>query len=158
MIYYYEYESPIGLLTIGSIENDIVFCQFGQYDGEGIHQKNECLKKIIQQLNEYFQGKRKQFDFTYRYLRGTVFQHKVWDALLTIPYGQTVSYQEIAQMIDSPKAYRAVGNANHHNPIVIMLPCHRVITAKHQLGGYGGGIDKKAFLLQLEKNQCEREV
>lgn len=150
-LYYYEYQTPVGLLSLGSIENDIVFCQFGHYMGEGIHQENDCLKQASKQLLEYFEGKRKQFELSYRYLTGTAFQHKVWNALLTIPYGQTMSYQDIARIVNSPKAYRAVGNANHHNPIVIMIPCHRVITANHQLGGYAGGLDKKQFLLQLEK-------
>ena len=151
MIYYYEYSTPIGLLSVGSIEDDIVFCQFGLYHGKGVHQENACLKKAAQQIQEYFQGRRQCFELTYRYLTGTSFQHAVWNILLTIPYGQIVSYKDIAIKIGSPKAYRAVGNANRQNPIVIMIPCHRVVTANRGIGGYSGGLDKKRFLLQLEK-------
>lgn len=153
LLYYYDYTTPIGLLTIGSIQNDIVFCQFEKYKGEGIYQENQCLKEASQQLNEYFSKQRKVFDLHYRYLTGTPFQQKVWQTLLTIPYGQTASYQDIAYRIGSPKAYRAVGNANHHNPIVLFIPCHRVITSSHYIGGYGGGIDKKEFLLHFEMGE-----
>lgn len=151
-LYYYEYQTVIGMMTIASIDHDIVLCQFGTYDGVGIHQKTETIEKAYQQLCEYFQGTRHKFELNYRFIKGTDFQKKVWNALLTIPYGQCMSYQDIAQRVGSPKAYRAVGNANHHNPIVIFVPCHRVITASHQLGGYGGGIQIKKFLLSLEKN------
>ena len=96
LLYYYDYTTPIGLLTIGSIQNDIVFCQFEKYKGEGIYQENQCLKEASQQLNEYFSKQRKVFDLHYRYLTGTPFQQKVWQTLLTIPYGQTASYQDIA--------------------------------------------------------------
>jgi methylated-DNA-[protein]-cysteine S-methyltransferase len=86
-------------------------------------------------------------------LVGTAFQRKVWQALLTIPYGQTRSYGEIARQIGAPGAFRAVGLANGHNPIGIIVPCHRVIGSNGSLTGYGGGLDKKRALLELEKSR-----
>lgn len=150
-IYYYEYQTPIGIVTLLAIGDELVGCHFGHNEIEAIHQETPIIKTAHYQLNEYFQGKRQSFDLKYRFLKGTKFQQRVWNALLTIPYGEVVSYQDIAQKVGSPKAYRAVGNANHHNPIALFIPCHRVITASHQIGGYGGGIDKKIFLLELEK-------
>lgn len=149
-IYYEEYQTSLGIMTIGAVDQNIVMCQFGHYEGKGIHQETIIIKKAFQQLQEYLNGQRKNFELTYRYLSGTPFQHRVWNALQTIPYGTVASYQDIALKIGSPKAYRAVGNANHHNPIAIFIPCHRVIQANHQLGGYGGGVDIKRELLQLE--------
>jgi methylated-DNA-[protein]-cysteine S-methyltransferase len=101
------------------------------------------------QLLEYFQGKRRQFDLPLA-PQGTPFRRKVWDALLTIPYGETITYWELAHRIGSPKAVRAVGQANHHNPLSIFIPCHRVVGANGSLTGYGGGLALKQFLLELE--------
>jgi len=84
-------------------------------------------------------------------MRGTDFQKKCWQALLTIPYGHTCSYAQLAQQVGSPRGFRAVGQANHHNPIAIIVPCHRVITSDGTLGGYGGGLAIKKMLLDLEK-------
>ncbi len=109
------------------------------------------LKYTIIELIEYFEGKRKQFDIPIVLMIGTPFQKKVWKALLTIPYGETQSYKQIAEKIECPKGYRAVGNANNHNPISIIIPCHRVIGSNNKLIGYGGGLDKKKFLLELEQ-------
>lgn len=107
------------------------------------------LQKTIDQLHDYFSGKRKQFDLPIA-LTGTVFQKSVWNALTKIPYGETWSYQQLATAINHPCAYRAVGSANGKNPISIIIPCHRVIRARGDLGGYASGIDKKRQLLQLE--------
>jgi methylated-DNA-[protein]-cysteine S-methyltransferase len=111
--------------------------------------KNAVLLEAERQLNEYFVGKRQKFslklDFT-----GTSFQKKVWAALLTIPFGETRSYGDIAKQIGIPKAVRAVGAANGRNPISIIAPCHRVIGANGKLTGFGGGLDVKAKLLALE--------
>lgn len=105
---------------------------------------------VFQQVTEYWNGQRREFDFPYL-LRGTEFQQKVWRALRAIPYGETRTYGEIAAAVGSPKAYRAVGMANHQNPVLIAVPCHRVIGANGKLVGYGSGLDMKEALLRLEK-------
>ena len=102
------------------------------------------------QLSEYFAGARREFDLPLR-LRGTQFQLAVWNALRAIPYGETRSYADIAAAVGNEKACRAVGMANHRNPVSIIVPCHRVIGKGGSLTGYGGGIDKKEFLLSLER-------
>jgi len=102
-----------------------------------------------QQLNEYFAGKRREFDLPLS-PKGTDFQQSVWNALLKIPYGETQTYSQVAKMIDNPKACRAVGLANNKNPIWIIIPCHRVIGANGTLTGYGGGLDMKEKLLEIE--------
>ena len=102
------------------------------------------------QLLEYFQKKRREFDLPLR-PQGTEFRRKVWDALLAIPYGDAITYGELARRIGQPKAVRAVGQANHHNPLSILIPCHRVVGANGSLTGYGGGLELKRFLLELEE-------
>ena len=111
---------------------------------------NALTQLVFRQLDEYFAGTRKTFDFPYR-LHGTPFQEAVWAALREIPYGETRSYKDIAEAIGHPKAFRAVGMANHANPIFIAIPCHRVIGASGSLVGYGGGPEMKRALLELEK-------
>lgn len=105
---------------------------------------------VYRQLTEYLHGQRRGFDFPY-VLHGTPFQEKVWQALLSIPYGQTRTYSQVATAVGSPRACRAVGMANHQNPILIAVPCHRVIGANGKLTGYGSGLDMKEALLALEK-------
>ena len=105
---------------------------------------------VFQELDEYFQGKRKNFDIPLR-THGTPFQEKVWVALRAIPYGEVRSYKEVAEAIGHPKAYRAVGMANNANPIFIIVPCHRVIGSDGSLTGYGGGLPMKKALLALER-------
>jgi O-6-methylguanine DNA methyltransferase len=107
------------------------------------------LRAYVEELNEYFAGQRRQFDFPLD-LRGTDFQLACWKALLTIPYGETRSYADIARAVGKPNAFRAVGMANNRNPIAIVVPCHRVIAADGTLCGYGGGLDIKRRLLELE--------
>lgn len=106
--------------------------------------------KAFEQINEYFEGKRKTFDFLIK-AEGTDFQKKVWRALCDIPYGETRSYKGIAQAVGSPKACRAVGMANNRNPISFAVPCHRVIGADGSLVGYGGGLELKQKLLEMER-------
>ena len=113
-------------------------------------ERTEVSDEAARQLEEYFQGKRKTFKLPLK-LKGTEFQKLVWDALLTIPYGETRSYSEIACQIGRPKASRAVGMANHRNPVAIVVPCHRVIGKNGSLTGYAGGLDKKEKLLDLER-------
>ena len=116
---------------------------------------NEASDRITEQaareLDEYFAGKRRIFTVP-TFAEGTAFQRSVWAALSLIPYGETRSYGQIAESIGNPKACRAVGNANNRNPIMIIIPCHRVIGADNTLVGYGGGLDVKRKLLELEKN------
>jgi methylated-DNA-[protein]-cysteine S-methyltransferase len=104
---------------------------------------------VRQQLQEYFAGRRRKFTLPLD-LRGTEFQRQCWNELLRIPFGKTRSYAQVAQAVGRPSAYRAVGQANHHNPVAIVVPCHRVLAGGQALGGYGGGLATKAFLLRLE--------
>jgi methylated-DNA-[protein]-cysteine S-methyltransferase len=111
---------------------------------------DEVLKETARQLEAYFAGQLREFDLPLR-LAGTAFQQKVWDELTRIPYGETISYAELARRIGNPKACRAVGLANGKNPISIIVPCHRVIGANGTLTGYGGGIPAKQWLLKHEQ-------
>jgi methylated-DNA-[protein]-cysteine S-methyltransferase len=111
-----------------------------------------ALRPVAQQLEAYFAGELTAFDLPLAPV-GSGFQRSVWDALLTIPYGETASYGEIARQIGDPSAVRAVGTANGRNPIAIVIPCHRVIGADGSLTGYGGGLERKRTLLALEASQ-----
>lgn len=115
------------------------------------------LAQAERQLDEYFAGKRSRFDLPLEFA-GTVFQRKVWQALLTIPFGETRSYTDIAKQIGSAKAVRAVGAANGRNPISIVVPCHRVIGASGDLTGFAGGVDVKRKLLDLECGATAPEI
>jgi methylated-DNA-[protein]-cysteine S-methyltransferase len=114
------------------------------------NKENPIFLKAKTQLSQYFAGKRKVFGLPLK-LQGTDFQIKIWQEIRKIPYGQTLSYQEVAQRVGSPKAARAVGRAVGKNPICIMIPCHRVIRANGKIGGYHGGIELKKQLLALER-------
>jgi len=116
----------------------------------GESKETQMLAKAVQQLEEYFVGKRKKFSLSYD-IGGTAFQQQVWNELSNIPYGETRSYKDIARAIKNPKAVRAVGTANGRNPLSIIVPCHRVIAADGTLGGYGGGLPIKTKLLKLEQ-------
>ena len=151
-IFYYNTKiGRIGIEENGSAITKIYF--INNDEQEEILEKNETalLKEAIKQLNEYFDGKRISFDLKLQ-PQGTVFQNKVWKALMEIPFGETRSYGEIAKIIGNEKASRAVGMANNKNPIPIIVPCHRVIGANGKLVGYAGGLDIKEMLLNLEKN------
>ena len=116
-----------------------------------------ALLQAERQLNEYFAGTRDRFDLELDF-EGTEFQKKVWAALLTIPFGETRSYSQIAMQIGSPKAVRAVGAANGRNPISIVAPCHRVIGASGRLTGFAGGLEAKQYLLTLEDGEPTRSL
>lgn len=153
-ISYGIYESPIGMLSISCTEDGVKAVGFGrenaeQNPGTQSSKADEMLKKTIGELEEYFEGKRKTFTVPC-VMEGTEFQKKVWEALTEIPYGETRSYKEIAVQVGNPKASRAVGMANHRNPIAIIVPCHRVVGANGKLTGYAGGLDIKEKLLELE--------
>ena len=115
----------------------------------GWHRSAEPFGNVRAQLEEYLTGRRSRFDLPLD-LHGTPFQRRVWDALREIPYGETLSYGELARRIDRPSAARAVGRANACNPISVIVPCHRLIGANGSLVGYGGGVERKRFLLSLE--------
>lgn len=111
--------------------------------------KTELIDRTIKELEEYFNGSRKEFDIPIK-LTGTKFQNKVWERMRNIPYGSVMSYGELAKKVGSPKACRAIGSSCHNNKILILVPCHRVV-AKNSLGGFGCGLDMKIKLLELEK-------
>ncbi len=153
---YFTYETPIGEITVCCFGGAVTGLRFGRVAPEGTDIKEirtELSDKAYEQILEYLNGTRKKFDLPIQ-MEGTEFQKKVWDALLTIPYGETRSYKEIAEQIGDVKATRAVGMANNKNPIAIVVPCHRVVGANGTLTGYAGGLDIKKKLLELEKNGC----
>ena len=119
-------------------------------EASGTAEDELLLQKLANELDMYFAGKLQEFTVPVK-PTGTEFRKKVWGALLTIPFGETISYKDLAIKINNPKAIRAVGGANHHNPISIIIPCHRVIGANGKLVGYGGGMEAKEFLLNHEK-------
>ena len=147
--HYCWYDSPIGILKIAEDDQGITEVSFQEEIGADQKEGSLYLEKTLRQLEEYFAGSRRSFDVPLS-LKGTEFQKKVWHALKEIPYGHTACYQEVAAMIGNEKASRAIGNANHHNPVVIIVPCHRVIRADGSIGGYGGGVERKKYLLNLE--------
>ena len=116
--------------------------------------EQQLLLASIAQLQQYVQGTRHDFDLPMDATLGTPFQQKVWQALLDIKHGDTISYATLAQRVDSPKVFRAVAQANSKNPLSILIPCHRVISSDGKLGGYTGGVDKKEYLLALEGIKC----
>ncbi|MDD6034509.1 MAG: methylated-DNA--[protein]-cysteine S-methyltransferase [Oscillospiraceae bacterium] len=144
-------ESPVGPLTLTASEAGLCRVDFGPRSGISAARQGSCslLQQAKQQLEEYFAGQRRVFSVPLS-LTGTDFQKKVWYALADIPYGETRSYGDLARAIGHPGACRAVGGANHRNPVSIILPCHRVIGSDKSLTGYGGGLAIKEFLLKLE--------
>lgn len=157
------YHSPAGEMIIGSFRDKLCICDWAAekrratIDGRICRHLNaeyeegssSLIDDTILQLDEYFAGKRMAFSIPLVFT-GSPFQCRVWDELLKIPYGTTLSYAELAKRIGNPKAVRAVASANAANPISILVPCHRVIGSNHKLTGYGGGIEAKQNLLSLE--------
>jgi O-6-methylguanine DNA methyltransferase len=155
-LYHSRMPSPVGPLLIGVSESALVVLEFDRGLPRGINgrqvawQESETrTRHVRKQLEEYFAGKRRNFDLELD-LRGTEFRLRCWRELLRIPYGETRSYAQIARAVGCPNGFRAVGQANHYNPVAIIVPCHRVLAAGSYLGGYGGGLPVKAFLLRLE--------
>jgi methylated-DNA-[protein]-cysteine S-methyltransferase len=147
---YFVYDTPIGKITIGCSGDSLSLLVFGKpHKNNGENRRTLFSDEVYRQIKEYFSGARREFDLPL-YREGTQFQKRVWDALCTIPYGQTRSYSEIAAQIGSPRAARAVGMANHVNPIAIIVPCHRVIGKNGSLTGYASGTHIKRRLLDLE--------
>lgn len=158
-----RYESPCGTLLLGSFGDKLCLCDWqiekrrGHVDGrlkrilnaEFEEGTSEVIKQAVRLLDEFFAGKRKVFDMPLLFV-GTDFQKKVWRELLNIPFGETISYKEMARRIGLPMAVRAVANANGANSVSIFAPCHRVIGSDNSLTGYGGGLAAKEKLLKLE--------
>lgn len=150
-IYYQYIETPLGKLLAGGSETELLYLSsIDQPAKDWVCHETPVLAKTKKQLEEYFSGSRSDFTIPLA-PQGTVFQRQVWKELQKIPYGEIRTYGQIAAAVGNPKASRAVGMANHNNPIMILIPCHRVIGSNGKLTGYAGGLDKKEFLLQLEK-------
>ncbi|WP_297816087.1 methylated-DNA--[protein]-cysteine S-methyltransferase [uncultured Lactobacillus sp.] len=151
-ISYQTIKTPIGLLEISATNEAIVTVKPTKIEKEltSSAASSKLVEKCAKELEEYFAGQRQQFDIPLN-PEGTDFQKRVWRTLEKIPYGEIRIYGEIAQMMDKPKAARAIGMANHNNPILILTPCHRVVGADGSLTGYAAGIENKKYLLELEK-------
>ncbi len=143
------YHSPVGDLQLEYENGAVTALKTVKADVQSDGAPDALAETVFSQLDEYFAGTRTAFDFPCA-PQGTPFQRKVWAALREIPYGETRSYKQIAEAIGKPKACRAVGMANNCNPIIIVIPCHRVIGADGSLTGYGGGLEMKRALLDLE--------
>lgn len=143
------YKSPIGTVEIAGTDEGIYSIYFVDEDREQ-EKIPSCLQECVRQIDEYFKGSRKEFSLKLL-PNGTEFQKKVWNSLMGIPYGSTVSYADIAYKTGNPKAVRAVGSANGKNRIWIAIPCHRVIGSDGSLTGYAGGVWRKEWLLKHEK-------
>jgi methylated-DNA-[protein]-cysteine S-methyltransferase len=144
------YKSPLGPIEIVGAQDSIQSLDFVDQEFAGDTDLPFCLKTCLKQIDEYFNGKRKNFLLKLD-PQGTTFQNLVWRQLIKIPFGEVVSYREIAAVIGKPKAYRAVGSANGKNPIAIIIPCHRVIGSDGRLTGYGGGLWRKEWLIKHER-------
>jgi methylated-DNA-[protein]-cysteine S-methyltransferase len=156
MIHYRTIDSPIGPLALAGrgqvLTNLRMVDQTYEPDRTNWVPDDRAFPDAVEQLEAYFAGERTDFDLKLS-LTGSEFQRRVWQALLTIPYGETRSYGEIAEQIGASGAARAVGLANGRNPIAIIVPCHRVIGASGRLTGYGGGLERKQSLLELERRR-----
>jgi methylated-DNA-[protein]-cysteine S-methyltransferase len=162
-IMYTTYQWKFGELFIAMTPRGICRIEFSKQQNEEsfvdslktlsqdhVHREDNQFRNLCSQLNSYFLGEKVIFDEPIDFLTGTIFQKKVWQKVSQIPYGQVITYGAIAKQIGNPKAVRAVGRANGANPIPILIPCHRVVAAGGKLGGYGGGLEIKEYLLRLE--------
>jgi methylated-DNA-[protein]-cysteine S-methyltransferase len=160
MIRFRTIDSPIGPLTLAGRDSVLTHLRMAGQTYEPSRADwspdPEVFDDVVEQLVSYFAGELTDFDISFD-LTGSPFQRRVWQALLTIPYGQTRSYGEIARHIGAPGSARAVGLASGRNPLAIVIPCHRVIGADGSLTGYGGGLDRKRRLLELEKRRTSAE-
>lgn len=159
LVYMYM-DSPVGALKLVAHDHALVAVMWDNEDHKRVRlaeliedHQHPMLLRVKKQLEQYFAGQRQQFDLPLDF-KGTDFQQQVWQTLLTIPYGETRSYKEIAVQIGNEKAVRAVGAANGKNPISIIVPCHRVIGSSGALVGFAGGLDKKQILLSLEQSKA----
>lgn len=171
MIRVSEYQSPCGKLMVGSINGRLCLCDWiGAKDRDPVLRRmkrylncdiekgsSKIIDETVRQLEEYFKGERLTFEVPIL-TGGTDFQHSVWGALQAIPYGDTRTYSEIAQLVGKPKAVRAVANAIGANALSIIIPCHRVIGSGNSLTGYAGGLQAKQFLLSLEADNISQSL
>ncbi|MBA4408762.1 MAG: methylated-DNA--[protein]-cysteine S-methyltransferase [Bacteroidota bacterium] len=150
-----SFESPLGILILKSDGQAVTEISFSEINAETL---NSCvvLKSCQEQLEDYFSGKLISFDLPLN-PEGTAFQQRIWAELIKIPYGETITYMELAVRLGDAKAVRAVGTANGRNPIAIVIPCHRVIGTGNKLTGYAGGIWRKKALLELEMKHSFRK-
>jgi methylated-DNA-[protein]-cysteine S-methyltransferase len=152
-------DSPVGTLTLVKTEGVLSALYMSNYEEDTVGafgaRADSSFEDVVQQLQEYFRRERTTFTIPIA-PKGTPFQLRVWKALTTIPYGETRSYRQLADAIGSRSAMRAVGAANGRNPISIIVPCHRVIGSDGTLVGYGGGLERKRFLLELERAAFSR--
>jgi O-6-methylguanine DNA methyltransferase len=165
-IHYESVETPVGPLLLGATSHALCLLEFAApqrldrqlamvrrtFGTEIVSGTSVIIRRAHEQLADYFAGRRTRFDLPLDY-RGTPFQVAVWQALLEIPYGATCSYGQLAKQLGDPGASRAIGSANGMNHIAIVIPCHRVVNSNGTLGGYGGGLERKRFLLDLERGQ-----
>lgn len=165
-----KYESPCGKLVLGSFGERLCMCDWTHSQKHEANRRRlgrllgtdftegttSIIERAVSQLDEYFAGKRREFDLPLLFV-GTEFQKKVWEALLTIPYGQTVTYGDVAYMTGIPKAVRAVAAAIGANALSIFAPCHRVTGSNGALTGYAGGLEAKRFLLELENQESQTD-
>lgn len=165
MLYTYSVSTPVQTLVLTASDTHLVAISWVKEEYQRLRLPASApgldqplLRKTAAQLDEYFAGIRRDFDIPLTFITGTPFQRRVWQELSAIPYGETRSYADIAAAIGNPKAVRAVGMANHHNPISIIIPCHRVIGKDGSLTGYAGGLDAKTWLLAQEKSSIQSTI
>ncbi|MBC1284566.1 methylated-DNA--[protein]-cysteine S-methyltransferase [Listeria booriae] len=155
LLYVNEIDSPLGKLYLGVSDDTVNYISYDKADFIAKHEaisaeETPLMRELKAELQQFFKGEIQDFTVPIEVV-GTDFQMRVWEALRTIPYGEVVSYKDIAELAGSPKAVRAVGQANHANPIPIIIPCHRVIQADGKIGGYNGSdVERKQWLLALE--------
>ncbi len=171
MIRFTTIETPIGDMTAAATNEGICMLEFAEPSGKGAdidrlaliynmettHGKNRHIRALRKQLKEYFKGKRKEFTVPLFY-HGSEFQKSVWQFLLKIPFGKTVTYMNLAESLGNPKAIRAAANATGSNPLAIIIPCHRVIGSDGDLTGYGGGLERKRWLIDHERKYSGQPV
>lgn len=145
------FPSPLGLLEITGDEEGVSGLRFTDVRSHASNRIHESLRECVYQLEEYFSGIRKDFGIRLN-PQGTEFQQRVWKAVSEIPFGRTSTYGEIARQLGDPRSVRAVGTANGSNPVLLLIPCHRVIGSDGSMTGYNGGLHRKDWLLTHEKN------
>ncbi len=164
LIHIQYHDTPCGEIILGSIQGKLCLCDWKDmvhrerndkrtkrfFKAEYIEEASDVINEAIRELNEYFAGERRNFNLPLLFA-GTSFQQRIWNALLTIPYGETRSYMQIARIVGNEKGVRAVAQAIGANPMSIIVPCHRVIGSDKALTGFAGGLEAKRYLLNLEK-------
>ncbi len=153
MQYYYEYDTELGLMSIIEEKNKIIELSINKTIKDAQKVETNLINQTYKEIQEYLNGKRIKFDIPIL-IRGTEFQKKVWKKLISVPYGEVVSYKFIATQLGNPNSSRAVGNACNKNPLLIIVPCHRILGSDKSLKGFAAGIGIKEKLLKLEAKVC----